>query len=79
MWNMAMPEIFKEGYMQNHMDKLFLLTYTSTGYDGFRHSYHSWFETEDALKAFVRDEEEKGKDIEVDLSIEILNFRPVTL
>lgn len=61
------------------MDKLFLLTYTCTGCDGFRHSFHSWFETEAEMKAFVKESKENGRDIEVDLSIEILSHRKVEL
>ena len=36
------------------MDKYFLLTYTMNGKDGFRHSYHAWFETEKELREYSR-------------------------
>ena len=37
------------------MDKYFLLTYTMNGKDGFRHSYHAWFETEKELRVCGRE------------------------
>lgn len=61
------------------MDKFFLLTYTANGYDGMRHSYHSWFENEDAMKEFVENERKAGKDIEVDLAVEILSHREILI
>lgn len=65
--------------MENTIDKRFLLTYTCTGYDGFRHFCHSWFETEDALREFVQKEMENSKDLEPDLSIELLTYRQIEL
>ena len=47
------------------MDKYFLLTYTMNGKDGFRHSYHAWFETEKELRAFAAEKE----GLEVDLAM----------
>ena len=59
------------------MDKLFLLTYTCVGFDGFRHSCHAWFATEEALQSFVKKCEAKGNGFEVDTAIEILSHREV--
>lgn len=61
------------------MDKFFLVTYTCTGYDGFRHSCHSWFETEEEMRAFVRAARARGNDMEVELSIEIVTYRKIVL
>lgn len=55
------------------MDKYFLLTYTKKGMDGFVHSYHAWFETEEAMCAFVR----KQPNLEIDVALEILSCREV--
>lgn len=52
------------------MDKYFLLTYTMNGKDGFRHSYHAWFETEKELRAFAAEKE----GLEVDLAIQIVLY-----
>lgn len=57
------------------MDKYFLLTYTMDGKDGFRHSYHAWFETEREMRAFMA-----GKEgLEIDLAIRILSCREIDL
>ena len=61
------------------MDKFFLLTYTDNGYDGLRHSYHSWFENEDEMKEFVARARKAGRDIEVDLAVEILSHREILI
>ncbi len=45
------------------MDKYFLLTYTMNGKDGFRHSYHAWFETEKELRAFAAEKEGLEEEI----------------
>ena len=55
------------------MDKYFLLTYTMNGKDGFRHSYHAWFETEKELRAFAAEKE----GLEVDLAIQIVSCREI--
>lgn len=57
------------------MDKYFLLTYTQSGYDGFRHSHHAWFGTEEEMQHFV----DANEEIQVDLAIEILSCREVSL
>lgn len=57
------------------MDKYFLLTFTECQYDGFMHSRHAWFETENALREYV----ETHVGIEVDLAIEILSYRDIKL
>lgn len=57
------------------MDKYFLLTFTECQYDGFRHSRHAWFETEDKLQEYV----ETHEGIEVDLAIEILSCRDIKI
>lgn len=57
------------------MDKFILLTYTSIGADGYRHSRHAWFETEEDMCAFIRKSEKA--EIEVDLAIEILACREI--
>lgn len=61
------------------MDKFFLLTYTCIGYDGLRHMGHAWFENEEDMKDFVKSSEQEGKEIEVDLAIEILSHREIIL
>ena len=43
------------------MDKYFLLTYTMNGKDGFRHSYHAWFETEKESCARLRQRKKDWK------------------
>ena len=65
--------------MDKNLDKMFLLTYTAKGSDGFRHSYHAWFATEEELKSFIRKETDAGKEIETDLAIEIQEYRPIDL
>lgn len=65
--------------MDRDLDKRFLLTYTAKGYDGFAHSYHAWFATEEELKAFVSEGETSGKEIETDLAIEIQGYRSIDL
>lgn len=60
------------------MDKYFLLTYTSIDYDGFRHSHHAWFATEERMLQFVGEQKEKQIAFEVDLAIEILSHREIT-
>ncbi len=57
------------------MDKKFLLTYTMDGMDGFRHSYHAWFETEEEMRAFAAEKE----GLEVDLAIQIVSCREIDL
>lgn len=61
------------------MDKRFLLVYTSLGHDGFRHSFHAWFETEAGLRTHVEEEQNEGRKPEVDLAIEILDYRSIVL
>lgn len=61
------------------MDKFYLLTYTCVGYDGFRHSCHAWFETEDQMRCFAEKCRAKNDGMEIDLSIEILSHREVDL
>ncbi len=61
------------------MDKKFLLTYTAAGYDGFPHSFHAWFGTEDELRTFVETESAKDAKLEVDLAVEIQACRPIDL
>lgn len=65
--------------MENSLDKMFLLTYTAKGYDGFVHSYHAWFATEEELRSFVREEKDAGREFETDLAIEIREYRPVSV
>lgn len=65
--------------MEKNLDKMFLLTYTAEGDDGFSHSHHAWFKTEAELKSFVETEKAEEKNVEVDLAIEILEYRPVSL
>lgn len=67
------------GKMEKNLDKRFLLTYTATGPDGFRHSYHAWFGTEDELMVFVQEERAGGRELETDLAVEILEYRAVSL
>ncbi len=64
---------------RKNIDKFFLLTYTCIGYDGFRHSCHAWFATEEKLRSFVEDCRAKKNGIEIDLSIEILSHREILL
>ena len=54
------------------MDKLFLLTYTCMGNDGFRHERNAWFSSEDEMKDFMKKSEEKDEKPEVDMAIEIM-------
>ena len=61
------------------MDKLFLLTYTCIGYDGFRHERIAWFSSEGEMKDFLKKSEEKGELPEVDMAIEILSYRNIDL
>lgn len=61
------------------MDKFFLLIYTWIGYDGLRHSCHSWFGTEQEMREFSESSEAKQKEIEVELAIEILSHREILL
>lgn len=61
------------------MDKFFLLTYTCIGYDGFRHSGHAWFASEEKMRAFVKEYMAKDNGMEIDLSIEILSHREINL
>lgn len=61
------------------MDKLFLLTYTSVGNDGFRHERNAWFSSEEEMKRFLKKAEEKGEFPEVDMAIEILGYRNIDL
>ena len=49
------------------MDKFFLLTYVNRGEDGFAHSYHAWFETEEELIAFARRARKRNEGMEIDL------------
>ncbi len=65
--------------MEKNLDKMFLLTYTAEGGDGFSHSCHAWFRTEDELRAFVQGEKDRGVNPEVDLALEILDYRPIEL
>lgn len=57
------------------MDKFILLTYTCIGQDGYRHSGHAWFESEEAMRAFVAESE--AEELEVDLAVEILSYREI--
>ncbi|HIR13881.1 MAG TPA: hypothetical protein IAB31_08170 [Candidatus Choladousia intestinavium] len=59
------------------MDKFFLLTYVNRGEDGFAHSYHAWFETEEELIAFARRARKRNEGMEIDLAIEIYRYREV--
>ncbi len=61
------------------MDKFFLLTYTDVGRDGLRHSEYAWFSAEDEMRAFVDEAERAGRAIEVDLALEILSHREISL
>lgn len=65
--------------MDKNLDKMFLLTYTAKGYDGFSHSYHAWFATEQELRAFAEEEAAAGREIETDLAIEIQQYRSIDL
>ncbi len=65
--------------MGNNLDKLFLLTYTAKGYDGFAHSYHAWFATEEELRSFVCEQKAAGGEIETDLAIEIRDYRSISV
>ena len=65
--------------MENNLDKRFLLTYTAKGEDEFAHFYHAWFKSEGELKAFIQEEEKKGREPEIDLAIEILDYRSLDL
>lgn len=57
--------------------KLFLLTYTCIGYDGFRHERTTWFSSEAEMKVFLNKSAEKGEQPEVDMAIEILSYRSI--
>ena len=59
------------------MDKLFLLTYTCIGYDGYRRERIAWFSSEDEMKVFLKKSTEKGEQPEVDMAIEILAYRSI--
>lgn len=59
------------------MDKRIFLIYTKLGKDCLRHAYHAWFEDEAQLKGFVKKQQKEDSDFEVDLSIEILDYRPL--
>lgn len=61
------------------MDKSFLLIYTAVGYDGYRHSCHAWFETEEELRAFVAGDHAKKTELEAEFAIEILSHRDIRL
>lgn len=61
------------------MDKFFLLIYTAVGYDGYRHSCHAWFETEEELRAFATGDNAKKTELETELAIEILSHRDIEL
>lgn len=61
------------------LDKLFLLTYTYVGYDGFRHSGHAWFSAEKEMQDFVKRNENTEAEMEIDLAIEILEYRKAEL
>lgn len=63
----------------DELDKLFLLTYTYVGYDGFRHSCHAWFSTEKEMRDFVKRNENTETEMEIDLAIEILEHRKMEL
>ena len=43
------------------MDKLFFLTYTCIGYDGYRRERIAWFSSEDEMKVFLNKSAEKGE------------------
>lgn len=57
------------------MDKLFMLTYTCIGYDGFRHERVAWFSSEAEMREFLSKSKDKGELPEVDMAIEILSYR----
>lgn len=57
------------------IDKFFMLTYTSIGYDGFRHERIAWFSSEDEMKVFLNKSKENGEQPEMDMAIEILEHR----
>ena len=61
------------------MDKRIFLTYTKTGADRIRHTYHAWFENEETLQGFIKKQKKETADFEIDLSIEILDYRPLLL
>lgn len=65
--------------MEKNLDKMFLVTYTAKGDDGFSHFYHAWFETEGELRAFTQGENAQKRSVEVDLAIEILEYRSIDL
>ena len=69
----------KEDEMDKNLDKAFLLTYTAEGEDGFSHFCHAWFKSEENLRMFWEEEKAKGRKLEEDLAIEILDYRPVDL
>lgn len=57
------------------MDKLFMLTYTCIGIDGFRHERTAWFASENEMREFLNKSKDKGELPEVDMAIEILSYR----
>lgn len=59
------------------MDKRIFLIYTKLGTDRLRHAYHAWFEDEDQLQGFIERQKGEALGFEIDLSIEILNYRPL--
>ncbi|HIR28544.1 MAG TPA: hypothetical protein IAB84_11305 [Candidatus Choladousia intestinigallinarum] len=59
------------------MDKFFLLTYVSIGQDGFLHSRHAWFETEEELRSFARSARDMDAEMEIELAIEIYGHREI--
>ena len=59
------------------MDKRIFLIYTKLGTDRLRHAYHAWFEDEDQLPGFIERQKGEALGFEIDLSIEILNYRPL--
>lgn len=59
------------------MDKRIFLIYTKLGTDRLRHSYHAWFEDEGQLQGFIEKQKGEAPGFEIDLSIEILNYRPL--
>ena len=63
----------------DELDKQFLLTYTSIGYDGLRHLYHAWFATEVQMREFIKGLQKKDVELEIDQAIEILKYRKLNL
>lgn len=61
------------------MDKFFLVTYNGIGWDGFYHSCHAWFRTEEELRSFVEQCREKNVKLEIDLAIEIVSHRMINV